>query len=249
MKMPTLKDIALRASVSPSTVSRVLSVHSAISKATKAAVLAAMHETGYQPNPAARAMVSRRPGDFPISVEVVLCHLDPLDDKPAESFQSVVLRGVHDAISRDGRADFRLSYIQNGLDVEPQLPRLRRVNGVLLMGGSDRALCEGDLLLLDAGVEAQSLYTADITRTLPVSGTFTAEQREIYQLVQDAQEAALAKARNDCIGRTNVRENEAKAKPAPVNTVLVATASLELCIDIGDVDLACQIGSTRSINA
>ena len=60
---------------------------------------------------------------------------------------------------------------------------------------NDRALCEGDLLLLDAGVEAQSLYTADITRTLPVSGTFTAEQREIYQLVQDAQEAALAECR------------------------------------------------------
>jgi Xaa-Pro aminopeptidase len=60
---------------------------------------------------------------------------------------------------------------------------------------NDRALCEGDLLLLDAGVEAQSLYTADITRTLPVSGRFTPEQREIYQLVLDAHEAALAECR------------------------------------------------------
>jgi Xaa-Pro aminopeptidase len=60
---------------------------------------------------------------------------------------------------------------------------------------NDRTLREGDLLLLDAGVEAQSLYTADITRTLPVSGTFTPEQREIYQLVLDAQNAALAQCR------------------------------------------------------
>lgn len=60
---------------------------------------------------------------------------------------------------------------------------------------NDRTLRAGDLLLLDAGVEAQSLYTADITRTLPVSGTFTSEQREIYQLVLDAQEAALAECR------------------------------------------------------
>jgi Xaa-Pro aminopeptidase len=48
-----------------------------------------------------------------------------------------------------------------------------------------------DLLLLDAGVEAHSLYTADITRTLPVGGKFSREQREIYQLVLDAQKAAF----------------------------------------------------------
>jgi Xaa-Pro aminopeptidase len=48
-----------------------------------------------------------------------------------------------------------------------------------------------DLLLLDAGVEAVSLYTADVTRTLPVSGTFTPAQREIYTLVWEAQRAAF----------------------------------------------------------
>jgi Xaa-Pro aminopeptidase len=60
---------------------------------------------------------------------------------------------------------------------------------------NDRAMLAGDLLLLDAGVEGQSLYTADITRTLPVSGTFSPEQREIYELVLDAQDAALAECR------------------------------------------------------
>ena len=51
---------------------------------------------------------------------------------------------------------------------------------------------EGDLVLIDAGVEVDSLYTADITRTLPVSGTFTDAQREIYDAVYDAQEAGIA---------------------------------------------------------
>jgi Xaa-Pro aminopeptidase len=53
----------------------------------------------------------------------------------------------------------------------------------------------GDLLLLDAGVECRQLYTADVTRTIPVSGKYSPEQREIYQLVLDAQRAALAEVK------------------------------------------------------
>jgi Xaa-Pro aminopeptidase len=56
---------------------------------------------------------------------------------------------------------------------------------------NDGAIKKGSLLLLDAGVEGNSLYTADITRTIPISGRFTKEQREIYQLVHDAQAAAF----------------------------------------------------------
>ncbi len=53
-------------------------------------------------------------------------------------------------------------------------------------------VAEGELLLLDAGVEVESLFTADITRTLPVDGTFTETQRKIYDAVLAAQEAAMA---------------------------------------------------------
>jgi Xaa-Pro aminopeptidase len=49
----------------------------------------------------------------------------------------------------------------------------------------------GDLLLLDMGAEASSLYTADVTRTLPVDGTFTPVQRDLYSLVLAAQQAGL----------------------------------------------------------
>ncbi|MEO7062043.1 MAG: aminopeptidase P family protein, partial [Lapillicoccus sp.] len=51
---------------------------------------------------------------------------------------------------------------------------------------------DGELLLLDAGVEVDALYTADITRTLPVDGTFSETQRRIYDAVYAAQEAAMA---------------------------------------------------------
>jgi Xaa-Pro aminopeptidase len=49
----------------------------------------------------------------------------------------------------------------------------------------------GDLLLLDMGAEASSLYTADVTRTLPVDGTFTSVQRDLYSLVLAAQHGGL----------------------------------------------------------
>jgi Xaa-Pro aminopeptidase len=49
----------------------------------------------------------------------------------------------------------------------------------------------GELLLLDMGVEGRNLYTADVTRTLPVDGTFTPVQRELYSLVLTAQQAGI----------------------------------------------------------
>jgi Xaa-Pro aminopeptidase len=60
---------------------------------------------------------------------------------------------------------------------------------------NDGELRPGTLLLLDAGVEGNSLYTADITRTIPVSGRFSPEQREVYTLVHRAQAAAFAEVK------------------------------------------------------
>src|SRR6185436_19423410 len=53
----------------------------------------------------------------------------------------------------------------------------------------------GELLLLDAGVENVHYYTADVTRTLPISGRFTDVQRRVYDLVYAAQEAGIAAVR------------------------------------------------------
>ncbi|NUR91010.1 MAG: aminopeptidase P family protein, partial [Nonomuraea sp.] len=57
---------------------------------------------------------------------------------------------------------------------------------------NDGSLNPGDLLLLDAGVETDTLYTADVTRTFPLSGRFTDVQRQAYELVLAAQDAGIA---------------------------------------------------------
>lgn len=51
-------------------------------------------------------------------------------------------------------------------------------------------LADGALLLIDAGCEVEG-YASDITRTFPVNGKFSAAQKEIYELVLDAQKAAI----------------------------------------------------------
>ena len=60
---------------------------------------------------------------------------------------------------------------------------------------NDGPVAPGDLVLIDAGVEMPSLYTADITRTIPVTGTFSPVQRRIYDAVLEAADAAFAAAR------------------------------------------------------
>ena len=53
----------------------------------------------------------------------------------------------------------------------------------------------GELLLIDAGVEVDSLYTADITRTFPTNGKFTDFQKKLYQAVLDSQQAGFDAAK------------------------------------------------------
>ncbi|CUU55586.1 Xaa-Pro aminopeptidase [Parafrankia irregularis] len=53
----------------------------------------------------------------------------------------------------------------------------------------------GDLALLDMGVESRSLYTADVTRTLPVNGRFSPLQRQVHEIVYQAQQAGIAAVR------------------------------------------------------
>ena len=64
-------------------------------------------------------------------------------------------------------------------------------NSTVLHYSDDSATIQaGDVLLIDAGGE-YSMYATDITRTMPASGKFTARQREIYDIVLGAQEAAI----------------------------------------------------------
>jgi Xaa-Pro aminopeptidase len=56
---------------------------------------------------------------------------------------------------------------------------------------NDGPVRDGDLVLVDAGAEVDSLYTADVTRTLPVNGSFSDAQLRVYQVVLEAADAAF----------------------------------------------------------
>ena len=67
---------------------------------------------------------------------------------------------------------------------------------VLHYTDNNARLNDGELVLIDAGVEYQG-YASDITRTFPVSGCFSAEQKALYELVLKAQQAAIDKVAPD----------------------------------------------------
>jgi len=61
--------------------------------------------------------------------------------------------------------------------------------------GVDREMLDGDLVFIDYGAAEWAMYGSDVCRTFPVSGRFTDEQRRIYEIVLEAQEAAIAQVR------------------------------------------------------
>ena len=65
-----------------------------------------------------------------------------------------------------------------------------RNSAVLHYPKDDRIMTSGELVLIDAAAEAE-YYAADVTRTMPVSGKYTPEQREIYDIVLRAQKAGI----------------------------------------------------------
>ncbi|MBN2426325.1 MAG: aminopeptidase P family protein [Calditrichaceae bacterium] len=71
-------------------------------------------------------------------------------------------------------------------------PIILSVHGEILHNHShDNIMKNGDLLVLDCGAESRLHYAADITRTFPVSGKFSAKQKTIYNIVLNAQLAAI----------------------------------------------------------
>jgi Xaa-Pro aminopeptidase len=75
---------------------------------------------------------------------------------------------------------------------------------------NDGAVIPGDVILLDAGIELESYYTADITRTLPIDGVYTEVQRRVYEAVLEAADAAFA------IVRPGIRFREIHAEAMKV---------------------------------
>jgi Xaa-Pro aminopeptidase len=103
------------------------------------------------------------------------------------------------AAARPGGYEFELEAVLRGAFLRQGSPRVayEPIVGsgpnatVLHHVKNDRQLRDGDLVLIDAGCE-YGYYAADVTRTFPANGSFSAPQRELYQVVLQAQQIAIA---------------------------------------------------------
>ena len=125
----TIKDVAKRAGVSPSTVSRVISNHPRISEETARRVRKVMDEIGYHPNMMAKSLVSRTTR----TIAVILPR--PADELFQNLFFSEVIRGI---VTQSTRSGYDLlmatgSSEREELDTVTRLVKGRRVDGILLL--------------------------------------------------------------------------------------------------------------------
>jgi Xaa-Pro aminopeptidase len=105
---------------------------------------------------------------------------------------------------------------------------------VLHYVANDQPLNDGDLLLIDAGCELDG-YASDITRTFPINGRFSQPQREVYELVLDAQSAAISEVKP---GNHWERPHEAAVR-------ILARGFIDLGLCQGTVDAVIESGEYR----
>ncbi|MBM5806705.1 MAG: M24 family metallopeptidase [Cyanobacteria bacterium M_surface_10_m2_179] len=108
---------------------------------------------------------------------------------------------------------------------------------VLHYTSNNATLRDGDLLLIDAGCSLNDYYNGDITRTFPVNGRFSGEQRALYELVLAAQEAAVAEV---APGQTAEGVHERAVR-------VLVEGLVELGLLIGSVDGIIEQGAYRHL--
>lgn len=101
---------------------------------------------------------------------------------------------------RPGVVERRIVALMEGLVIERgarlSFPTIFTVHGETLHNHDHgNVMQEGDIVINDSGAESPLHYAGDITRTIPVSGRFTPQQRDIYTIVLNAQAAAIAAIR------------------------------------------------------
>ncbi|MEK7730187.1 MAG: aminopeptidase P N-terminal domain-containing protein [candidate division KSB1 bacterium] len=96
---------------------------------------------------------------------------------------------------------------------------------ILHYRAGNRVINRGEVIVIDLGAE-YGMYTADVTRTIPISGKFTKEQAAIYQIVYDAQEAAFQK----------IKPGAAYREPHEASARVVTEGLLKLGILKGTVE-------------
>jgi len=142
------------------------------------------------------------------------------------------------AVSRPGVTEQQVHGVLEGTFLRgggvPGFTSIVSVRGEILHnhdhGGTLR---DGDLVLVDAGAEVDSGYGADITRTWPANGRFSPEQRAVYELVLDAERAAIEAV------RPGVRYRDVHLTAARV----IAEGLVDLGLLRGDADTLVERGA------
>ena len=116
-------------------------------------------------------------------------------DKAADITAAMQLKAIQ--LSRPGITEYEIAGQLEGVATAGggylSFPTILTVNGQYLhnhAGGN--SLKSGQMVLCDCGAETATHYAGDMTRTFPVDKKFTAQQREVYDIVLSAQESAVA---------------------------------------------------------
>ncbi len=175
-----------------------------------------------------KAVVAQRSEKIPEEIEQIELALDASYDMHTTAMKMAlpgifeyeiagVIEGI--ALSHGGNAAF---------------PIILTINGQILHNHDhSNKLEKGRLLVNDSGAESPMHYASDITRTIPVGGTFTEKQKDIYQIVLDSQLAAI-----DDI-RPGKKNKEIHLKSAQV----IVSGLKQLNLMKGDVDEAVSQGA------
>lgn len=194
--------------------------------------------------------VSRRGGSAPTTVVALepSLHEMRLHKRPAE------LRTLRQACrisaeahvramqaTRPGRNEWEIAaVIHNHFADHHMVPGYSSIVGggdnacILHYTENNQTLRDGDLLLIDAGGELDG-YTADITRTFPVNGRFSAPQRALYEVVLAANLAAIK----------TLRPGTSTGRPHAVATRILTAGLVRLGLLKGDVDALIKAGKHR----
>ncbi len=103
-------------------------------------------------------------------------------------------------MARPGKLEWELVGAMEGIALARgcrlAFPTILTINGQILHNHDhSNRLEKGRMLVIDAGAESSEHYAADITRTIPVGWKFTRQQKDVYELVLQAQETAIAAIR------------------------------------------------------
>ena len=123
--------------------------------------------------------------------------------------QEAMLRAVHPGVTERALAGKMYEvWLEQGCERPSYAPIVGSgVNSTTLhYAANSRTVEDGDILVVDAACE-YSMYASDITRTVPANGHFTARQREIYQIVLGAQQAAIDAF---VVNRSTINDRERK---------------------------------------